>query len=126
MRREKHRLGAIALLFAVGAGSVTNAADDPAAQGGICVQAEIGGVGSPAYFDCLNAELRQNVRRQTDRQAALNLVVDQAAPSSPNEAGIYNQTAIRQRLGSAFGHGVVPQRPPLIYRNPLIPPPPGK
>ena len=91
-----------------------------AEPGRSCVTVQDAGASS-TDFNCLNAELAAVVDDQAARNASLQLVVDAAAPASAPAMGLYNQAATRERLGSSFGHSVIPQRPPQVYSNPLIP-----
>jgi hypothetical protein len=73
-----------------------------------------------AYLDCLNAMFRQAVIPQQSAAAAgpalANPALANPAPANPAAApapalGTYNQAAIREMLGSSFGHSVEPARP---------------
>jgi hypothetical protein len=95
----------------------TPAGADEGPQG--CVSVQDAGVAGPD-FKCLNAELAAVVDDQAARNVELQRVVAGTAPASAPAMGLYNQAATRERLGSSFGHSVVPQRPPQVYSNPLI------
>ena len=81
-----------------------------------CVDVQIG---VQRFYDCLNRRLRQSV---PSPPVQANDTANPAGISAP-AAGTYNHAATQQRLGTAFGHSVVPQRPPPpIYANPMMPP----
>jgi hypothetical protein len=83
-----------------------------------------------AYLDCLNAMFRQAVMPQRP-DAAAGAASASPAPANPAPAnpalanpalanpaaspapalGTYNQAAIREMLGTSFGHSVEPARP---------------
>jgi hypothetical protein len=94
------------------------AADGP---GRPCINVQVGDARAPDLA-CLNAELALSVEDQLRRNAALQVMVEGVAPSSPTSQGLYNQAATRERLGDSFGHSVIPQRPSPVYINPFDPP----
>jgi hypothetical protein len=72
-------------------------------------------------YACVNAELAALVARQRPAQQLFDDVVDASLPQTPTAQGLFNQTAMRIRMGSNFGHSVYPQRPaPASFRPPLI------
>ena len=71
-----------------------------------CVDVQIG---QTFAYGCINKELRQIV----DGTHAMIAVPDVRADSPPVASGLFNRAAVRERLGNAFGHSVVPQRPGL-------------
>jgi hypothetical protein len=90
------------------------AAQDGPTQAQTCVDVRIG---STQYYDCVNRALALLV--PSERFSAANST-PLTATSPPNETGTFNQAATREQLGSAFGHSVVPQRPPPpVYSLPL-------
>ncbi|MET4684306.1 hypothetical protein [Brevundimonas faecalis] len=76
----------------------------------LCVQVDVGG-DRVGHLECA-AEALQNAARAAQRQAraAFDAPVPDARASDLT-VGTVNQAATRQRLGSAFGHSVQPQRP---------------
>lgn len=69
---------------------------------------------------CLNAELATLAARSSEKQDWAPPPAGASAPDSPTAAGLYNQTATRIRMGSAFGVSVIPHRPQQFYRPPLL------
>ena len=131
-------VGAIAALMcatamqasAVGAPTAAPTAEPTAAPttgpavanaGAPCV--EIEGAARERYLDCLSAQLA--ARSQADaalHRASMDAVIESVAPASPAAAGVFNQTATHQTLGSAFGHGVRRPETVMAYPQPLQPP----
>jgi hypothetical protein len=95
-----------------------SAATEPQASNR-CVDVHIQG-DNTRYLDCLNSELNREVAKQADREALLQTVVANSQAHSPTQMGLFNQTATHERLGNAFGHSVIPQRPVVTYVNPMI------
>jgi hypothetical protein len=85
----------------------------------ICVQIKIGKE-QTGDFRCLNAMMQQLVDKEGTRQAVLQAALDGATALAPTQVGLFNVTATRERLGTAFGHSAFPQRPTPTYRVPLI------
>ncbi len=85
----------------------------------VCVDVKIGNDRS-RYYDCLNGQMRQQAAHQANQQAVTQDAVSNSQPHSPTQMGLYNQAATRERLGSSFGHSVVPQRPQQKFVNPLV------
>lgn len=71
-------------------------------------------------IDCLNTELATLAERSADKPQWAPPLAGASAPDSPTAAGLYNQTATRIRMGSAFGVSVYPHRPQQFYRPPLL------
>ena len=72
-------------------------------------------------YDCLNGELRNLVPRQ--RLSSRDTPWPATQPA--NEVGTFSLPAIRERMGTGFGHSVVAQRPaPPVYPSPLLLAPP--
>jgi hypothetical protein len=78
-----------------------------------CVDVKIG---SDRAYNCLNRELQRMVpgKRFSSQDAPYS------ATSPAPEVGTFNQAATRERLGSAFGNSVVPQRPPAPVFTPSL------
>ncbi len=76
-------------------------------------------VGSAQSYDCLNAQLAAVARNAPRFSSATN--TPYSATSAPNVTGQFDEDATRQRLGSAFGHSVAPQRPTATYAAPFAP-----
>lgn len=83
-----------------------------------CVEVRIGG---DRAFDwqCLNARLSQQVETEKTRQAQGAAALAASQPSGSTELNLFDEAATAQRLGSSFGHSVIPERPVEIFRNPL-------
>jgi hypothetical protein len=119
--RNRWLQGSAALLgaLAIVPGAWAQAAS-PAA-GHVCVDVRLG-TEATGYLDCLNAELRDIVEQQQGRQQVTQMAAQGSLPIAPTQAGLFNQTATAERLGSNFGKSVLPQRPPQpVY--PVLPPP---
>ncbi len=69
----------------------------------LCVDVRID---QTAYLDCLR-EMFQATAHPTPTLGTQNNPAAAPAPS----VGVYNQAAIREMLGGAYGHSVIPQRP---------------
>ncbi len=94
-----------ALLWTVWASSVQ-------AQGLSCVDVKMG---DEQYYNCINRELQQYTTGR--RASALDAPgLDQSGPA----LGVFNQAAERERLGTAFGHSLVPQRAPHTFAPPAL------
>jgi hypothetical protein len=108
------RLCAVGLLLVAGSGA--RAEDQARAR--TCVDVRIG---TDAYYDCLNGELRNLVPGQ--RLSSRDTPWPATKPA--NEVGTFSLPAVRERMGTAFGHSVVAQRPPPpVYPPPLLLVPP--
>jgi len=88
---------------------------EPAA-GNTCVDVHIG---ADQSYGCLNQELRHTAESASRAMIAPDVRAGSPAPAT----GTFNRTATQERLGNAFGHSVVPQRPapppPLpLFRTP--------
>ncbi len=78
-------------------------------------------VGERQSYDCLNAALA----RLTAGSHLPQLTATLGAASPAPAVGSFNQSATHERMGNAFGHSVVSQRPPRpVYVTPLRGPPP--
>ncbi|MCI3179521.1 hypothetical protein C5708_04565 [Caulobacter sp. CCUG 60055] len=121
----------VAARLCVAAAGVALAAASPAPAtiGGppdasVCVTVEVAGARS-GTLDCAAARLRAAAQAAQDK-AAQDRAADGGgldAPSARSSAAVVGAAlpaATRQRLGSAYGHGVRPQRPaPPVYTPPL-------
>lgn len=86
-----------------------------------CVAVE----GSPAdasYLRCLSEGLATALPEGDRLRRAREEAAVARAPQGPAAQGLYTQAATRLRLGPNFGHSVVPYRPAVEYRSPLLPP----
>lgn len=91
------------------------AATDDAPQSQVCVQVSIGGEAAPDY-GCLNQKLGEQARTA---QHVTNLPPLDATAPGPRTGG-FNQAALGQQFGKAWGSSAAPYRPPLpVYANPL-------
>jgi hypothetical protein len=81
-----------------------------------CVDVTIGGERSLA---CVNQQLSRSI---PPRNFTAGSDLPQAGNVTAPAAGTFNQAATAERLGTSFGHSVVPQRPPPpVYSAPLLP-----
>lgn len=79
-------------------------------------------IGEDRFYDCLNQRLRAAVPGAEARPDAASAAPYSAAGTPSHAQGLFNEQALRQRLGSAYGHAARPQRPPDPGR-PAGPPP---
>jgi len=78
-------------------------------------------IGTDAFYNCLNSELQALVPRQ--RLSSRDTPWPATQPA--NEVGTFSLPAIKERMGTAFGNSVIPQRPPPpVYPPPLLLAPP--
>ncbi|HEY2346398.1 MAG TPA: hypothetical protein VGH80_11005 [Xanthomonadaceae bacterium] len=80
-----------------------------------CVQVRIGR-DSAGRLDCLNQTLRAEVDQA--RPLAIDVATD---AQSPSRLGLPTPAEVKQRLGNAYGHSLVPQRPAQTYAPTLAP-----
>ncbi|MGH8446730.1 MAG: hypothetical protein ACREVL_15775 [Solimonas sp.] len=71
-------------------------------------------------YACLNAEMAQLVARQRPQQDLLVDLATSSLPQTAPEQGLYNQAALRIRMGNNFGRSVYPQRPPPAQTLPPL------
>ncbi len=104
---------ALATLSAAMAQSVA----PPPADGGrhtTCVDVKIG---DEQFYNCLNERLRRLTEQPRFSSTDTTLNAFSPAP----QVGTFNEAATSERLGSAFGHSVIPQRPPPpVFFSPLM------
>ena len=73
-------------------------------------------IGNEQYYNCLNRQMGSAVPYH--RLSASNSPVNAGMPGPA--AGLYDQAATREQLGTNFGKSSTPQRPPTpIYPAPL-------
>lgn len=104
---------------AAAAGNVAAAskdAQDAAPQSVPCVEVRIG-ADRAGRLDCLNQALR--AAADAARPGSADVAVATNRP--PTALGLPTPAEAKQRLGNAYGHSVVPQRPSLVYA-PILPP----
>jgi hypothetical protein len=79
----------------------------PAQSAPPCVEVQIG-KDRAGLLDCLNQQFQRSAEegRRVPQPAA-----PYGTSSPPNQVGLFNESAERERLGNAFGHSAVPQRP---------------
>jgi hypothetical protein len=92
----------IGLLSAATSTQPARAADAPSQT---CVDVRIGDQRS---YGCLD----QQLARQAQESHAPAAIPSLSATSPALAVGGYNQGATHERLGTSFGHSVIPQRPP--------------
>jgi precorrin-4 methylase len=78
-----------------------------------CVDVQIGGVQS---YGCINQEMRQIAQTAPK----VTIMPDVQASSPAPATGTFNRAATQERLGDAFGHSIVPQRPAAPPPVPLF------
>jgi len=79
-----------------------------------CVDVKIG---DENYYNCLNERLRRLTLQP--RFSSSDTAINAFSPAP--QVGTFNQAATSERLGSAFGHSVIPQRPPPpVFSSPLV------
>jgi len=107
--RSSRAAGALAVML----GAVPPAIAQQAPRGDTCVDVRIG---DARAYDCLNRQLERAVPRR--RFSAATDAPSVAAPATA--VGTFSEAATRERLGTAFGHSVQPQRPPpVVWSAPL-------
>ncbi|WP_028008634.1 hypothetical protein [Solimonas flava] len=109
----------IALLLIAAASS----ADDAVPEVVVKARPSAGSCVAPGVdnYACVNADLTALVARQQTEHELMDGIVAGGLPQSAPGQGLYNQTAMRIRMGGNFGRSVYPQRPPQpSYRPPLI------
>ena len=100
------RVGSIgAALLSPGTALAADPAPGDAANS--CIDVRIGDDRS-TYLNCLNEQIKRSAEhaRGTPQPAA---PIDAQSPS--NQVGTANDAAAREKMGNAFGHSAVPQRP---------------
>ena len=105
---------------ALGVPALPAMATEPASPT-LCVTV-VANTAAPDYLDCLSAELSAGLSGAEDTRLALDASARSRQLRAPAEQGLYTQAATRLRLGANFGRSVVPYRPVLDYRNPLLTP----
>lgn len=81
----------------------------PTNAGQPCVQVRIG-TDQAGTLDCLNAQFRQMADHQNAMSNAL-AAAPYAVSSPPTQLGLFNEGAVKEQFGDAFGHSAQPQRP---------------
>jgi len=80
-----------------------------------CVEVRIG-QDSAGRLDCFNRALRAEVDKATPTVAS-----DATSGTPPTRLGLATPAAAKERLGNAYGHSLVPQRPLRSFTPPLVP-----
>lgn len=123
-RSRAGRRAALLLGAALATVALRAAAADPAATlPGVVVHGTAPDCGGTRglSLDCLNAELAHSADDQAGRKELQQLADSAAPPVGDNQIGLYNQAAVRQRLGSNFGHSAFPaQRTGAAAANPAL------
>lgn len=116
------RLSRLPLLLCLALPAAAGAADAAAPAGAAnpaCVDVEVGGYRALSY-NCLSEQMapRQPAPHENPALASEGIA---ARPS--NQLGLYNRSAVSNRMGSNFGKSVHPQRPPAgpQYSMPVPP-----
>ncbi len=76
---------------------------------GVCVEVQVGGQRTPAW-ECLQQRLAPARSAAAPDPAQLQMA-ERLMRQPGNQMLLYNLEGTRQRMGNAFGHSVVPQRP---------------
>ncbi len=109
-----------ALLAGIFAGSLADAAQTVAQPAAPCVDVQIGGDRSAA-LNCLNRVFEQQVTRE-HQVPPPTAPIDAQSPSTA--VGTANTAAAEEKMGDQFGKSATPQRPQLIWTNPILAPAP--
>lgn len=84
-----------------------------------CVDVQVEGVRSIS-FDCLNAKLKAEAQQQGNTPPTIT-AKDIAGTGAPTIVGTFSYTGTSIRMGNAFGHSAIPQRPPAqSFTNALV------
>ncbi|TCV91784.1 hypothetical protein EC912_10914 [Luteibacter rhizovicinus] len=81
-----------------------------------CTDVEIQGRRVPSY-DCLSRLMAAPTRTGTSTAP----LASEAQSAMSHRMGLYNDSALRQRMGTNFGRSVEPMRPTVSYPTPLVP-----
>jgi hypothetical protein len=121
MRSSSLFLGGLLVVATLQPAFAGNAKTKPVDNSGsdVCVGVSIDG-SALDNFSCLNAHLRQSAIAAKDRADQSLSLEGGAANAPPSALNVFNETATHERLGDAFGHSAIPQRPQKTYSNPLI------
>ena len=85
-----------------------------------CVDVQVEGARSLS-FDCLNQELKDAAQDHADTAPAVS-AKDVTGTGAPTTVGTFSYTATSIRMGNAFGHSAIPQRPPApSFTSALVP-----
>ena len=76
----------------------------------VCVQV-VGDGNRADYLNCLNQELASVAELEVNNRALLQVVVNNSLPGAPSQVGVFDESATKESLGSAFGHSAIPARP---------------
>ena len=103
----RHRRWAVVWLWAIGAPVGALAAEEPAS----CVTVEVNGE-RVLPLECLTRKLSPPAPRAGGGPSP-ELAAQRIAQRPAHELGQVNQAATQHRMGNAWGHSVIPQRPPV-------------
>jgi len=85
-----------------------------------CVDVQVEGAHSLS-FECLNQSLKDAAQQQSDTAPAVS-AKDVTGSGAPTTVGTFSYTATSIRMGNAFGHSAIPQRPPApSFTSALVP-----
>ena len=73
-------------------------------------------IGDARAYDCLNRALQRMVPRH---RFSVEADAPVTATLPPNAVGTFSRAATEERLGTSFGHSVIPQRPAAVFLSPL-------
>ena len=94
---------------------------DGSSEAPSCVTVEVNGERVPA-FECLTRKLSPAAPRGAPAHLAPGLDAERIAQRPGHQLGQANPATSQHRMGNAWGHGVVPQRPTTAPpASPLIP-----
>ncbi len=100
------------------AGALPAHAQQPPAPS--CIDVQVQGARSLS-FDCLNQTLKADAQQPGDAPPTVT-AKDVTGAGAPTTVGAFSYTGTAIRMGNAFGHSAIPQRPaPPSFTNALLP-----
>ena len=85
-----------------------------------CVDVQVEGAHSLS-FECLNQTLKDAAQQQSETAPAVS-AKDVTGSGAPTQVGTFSYTGTSIRMGNAFGHSAIPQRPPApSFTSALVP-----
>ena len=85
-----------------------------------CVDVQVEGARSLS-FECLNQTLKDAAQQQSETAPTVS-AKDVTGTGAPTTVGTFSYTATSIRMGNAFGHSAIPQRPPApSFTSALVP-----
>lgn len=114
LRTRQTRRVIVAAVVAMAVATPVQAQQNSA--GSACVDVRIG---AEQFYDCLNQDLQRTVSAWHAPVLGEEVHPDSPAPAT----GSFNRAATQERLGSAFGHSLQPQRTTTAVPSPPLAPP---